>query len=97
MALKKVGALWLKEKDGKRFFSGKMEFELPAGATVLIYRNDRKQQEKHPDYTIHTFEDDQPAPRNEYQQAPRDYKAEREAEAQGPPPDLDIPFSPNRY
>lgn len=84
MALKKVGALWLKEKDGKKFFSGKMEFALPAGATVLIYRNDRKQQDKHPDYTIHTFEDDQPAPRNEYQQAPPSNP--------GPPPDEDIPF-----
>lgn len=33
--------------------------------------------------------DDQPAPRNEYQQAP--------PSSPGPPPDEDIPFSPNRY
>ena len=31
MALKKVGALWLKVKDGNKYMSGKMAFDVPAG------------------------------------------------------------------
>jgi hypothetical protein len=81
MALKKVGALWLKEKDGKKFMSGNMEFGVAAGAQVFVYNNDRKQSEKHPDYTLHVIEDDQPSPKDDYRQAPA-----------GPPPDGDIPF-----
>jgi len=94
MALKKVGALWIKEKDGRKFMSGKLEFAVPAGASILLYKNDRKQQDKHPDYTLHTFEDDQPAPRNDYQQGPsaQEIQQQRVAAAQGPPPEDGIPF-----
>lgn len=84
MALKKVGALWLKKKDGKTFMSGRLEQSIPASSQLLVYKNDFKKEDKHPDYTLHVIEDDQPAPRNEYQQAPTN--------PTGPPPDGDIPF-----
>ena len=79
MALKKVGALWLKEKDGSKYMSGKLTEGIAAGAQVLVYRNKYKKDEKHPDYTLHIIEDDQPAPRDDYRQT-------------GPPTGDDIPF-----
>lgn len=52
---KKVGALWLKEKGGRKYMSGKLEVELPAGTQVFVYRNDRKTEDKHPDYTLNAI------------------------------------------
>lgn len=71
MALKKVGALWLAEKDGKKFMRGTVNESVPAGSKVFIYKNTYKQEEKHPDYTVHIAVDDQPAPQ-EHSQAPPD-------------------------
>lgn len=89
MAFKKIGALWLRDGKNGKFMSGTVQEEVPAGAKILVFKNTHKKDEKHPDYTINVAEDDQPAPKNEYQQAPARAPA-------GPPPDNDIPFAPNR-
>jgi uncharacterized protein (DUF736 family) len=79
--LTKIGAFWLKEKNGKKYMSGKIDKPLAAGATLLVYKNDYKQEDKHPDYTIHAFLGD------EYSQPSQDGGYE-----QAPPADDDNPF-----
>lgn len=47
----KIGALWLKEKDGKKYFSGKIE--VPGlDLQLAIFRNEDKQKENQPDFNI---------------------------------------------
>jgi hypothetical protein len=55
MALKRCGALWLKEKNGKKFFSGVIEPEGRGGPkySILIFRNEKRPDHpKDPDYSI---------------------------------------------
>lgn len=86
MALRKIGGLWVNEGKNSKYMSGSCKESVPAGAKLMIFKNTHKQPgEKTPDYTINIAEDDQPAPRNEYQQAPTQ-------DPVGPPPDEDIPF-----
>ena len=42
-----IGALWLKERDGKKWLSGKID-----GKSVVVFRNERKNSEKQPDYRV---------------------------------------------
>lgn len=70
--LTKVGALWLQEKAGRKYMSGKLDKELAAGVRVFVYKNDHKTSEKHPDYTLHAIVDD------EFNQAPPEENNERE-------------------
>jgi uncharacterized protein (DUF736 family) len=53
--LTKVGALWLKEKAGRKYMSGKLDTAIPAGAQIFVYKNDHKKEDKHPDYTLHAI------------------------------------------
>ena len=63
MALANIGALWLKEKNGKKFMSGLIEEDkitfVDGKASVLMYKNDYKEQEKHPDYKLMQVVDDE--------------------------------------
>jgi len=57
MALQSIGELWLKEKNGKKFMSGNIEqarisFDEHGMAGVLMYKNDYKTEERHPDYKL---------------------------------------------
>jgi uncharacterized protein (DUF736 family) len=47
----KIGALWLKEKDGKKYYSGIIEFP-GMKLNFAIFKNEEKQQDNHPDYNI---------------------------------------------
>lgn len=48
-----VGALWVKEKNGKQFLSGKTKVALPAGISINIFKNNFKVEgDTKPDYTI---------------------------------------------
>jgi hypothetical protein len=60
MALKKIGALWLKEKNGKKYFSGQIEPDGREGRKlpILIFKNDKKEKDNQPDYTINLRTDD---------------------------------------
>ena len=43
-----VTGLWLnKDKNGKTYMSGSM-----GGVRVLVYKNERKSEDKHPDYNL---------------------------------------------
>lgn len=71
MALKKIGALWLKTKDGKTSLSGPVNEPIPAGTNILVFKNTyKKEGERTPDYTIHMAVDDQPAPQETSQVPP---------------------------
>lgn len=49
---KSIGALWLKEKDGKQWFSGVLENVDGTKVNIVVFSNDYKKEEKHPDYRI---------------------------------------------
>lgn len=51
MALKKVGGAWRKENAKGKYFSLQVEIE-GEKYSFLMYPNDRKEAEKHPDYNI---------------------------------------------
>jgi hypothetical protein len=59
--LKKIGALWLKKKEGKAtFMSGQIEDDLKPGSRILVFKNEGEGhvKGKHPDYTIHANVED---------------------------------------
>ena len=41
----KIGALWIKEKNGKVYMTGEIN-----GQKVVLFMNGYKEQEKHPDW-----------------------------------------------
>lgn len=46
-----IGAVWLKEKDGKKFFS--CQIEVPGlHLNFAIFKNDKKEKDNQPDYNI---------------------------------------------
>lgn len=60
MALKKVGSLWKSDRGGKTVLSGKVERDganLPPGAKLLIFKNDKGDNPKRPDFTLHVADD----------------------------------------
>ena len=46
-----IGALWLKEKDGKKFFSGQIEYP-GVKLNFAIFKNEKKEKDGQPDYKI---------------------------------------------
>ena len=75
MALQKVGALWLAEKDGKKYMRGTINEAVPAGSKLFVYKNGYKEgDERRPDYTVHVAVDDanqeRPPRREEHSQVP---------------------------
>lgn len=81
--LTEVGAIWEKEspKAGK-FWSGQMSEDVPAGATIMVFRNKNKKSDRHPVAHILT-----PKPEEEQSQEP-----EQHSRAATAPPSDDIPF-----
>jgi len=84
--LVRASGLWL--KDGKRgkFMSGEVREAIPAGAKLLIFKNDRKESgSNEPDYSLFygAAEDQPPMKRAEPQQ---------QQAAAATVPDDDIPF-----
>lgn len=73
MTLESIGALWLKEKNGKKFMSGSIEEEKivfeNGKASILMYKNDYKTEERHPDYKLmQVLDGDQPKKKTEPKQ-----------------------------
>lgn len=58
MALKYVGALWLKDGKKGKFMSGKIEL-LGVEQDILIFKNDKGGNERRPDYQIAIQEDEE--------------------------------------
>ena len=70
MALKNIGALWLKTKEnGTKFFSGTINNGIHGDINVMVFKNDDKQKENHPDYRIVMATDDEQKPAAESKQA----------------------------
>jgi hypothetical protein len=59
MATKRLSGLWL--RDGKRgkYMSGSLTEAIPAGAKLLIFKNDRETGPNAPHYTLHIAVDDE--------------------------------------
>lgn len=47
-----VGALWIREKNGKQYLSGKLKVALAANSPLIIFKNDYKNKENQPDYKV---------------------------------------------
>lgn len=82
MALVKAGALWKKEKNGNVYLSGEVDL---AGQKhrVMVYKNDKKESAKHPDYRVMLVKDDEERP---------DPLPASQADYGTQVPDDDIPF-----
>lgn len=49
---RKIGALWSKKtQDGKSFLSGVLN-DLGGDINIAVFKNDRKENDNHPDYNI---------------------------------------------
>jgi hypothetical protein len=59
MALKRIGVLWQKQdKNGKEFYSGNIELGALGDIRVMVFENEPKQEENHPDWIIHLATDE---------------------------------------
>ena len=62
MALKRIGALWKKkDKKGKEFYSGNIELGALGDIRVMVFENEPKQEDNHPDWIIHLATDEKEA------------------------------------
>jgi len=62
MALKRIGALWKKtDKKGKEYYSGNVDLGALGEIRVMVFENEPKQEENHPDWTIHLATDEKEA------------------------------------
>jgi uncharacterized protein (DUF736 family) len=48
-----IGAAWIKESNGKKYFSCKLNF-VPTGwdGSFAMFKNDKKESDNHPDYNM---------------------------------------------
>lgn len=84
--LVRASGLWLKDGAKGKYMAGKVEQEIPAGAKLLIFKNDRKERDNQPDYQLFFCHDPAAAPGNAKPSSRPDQKAP-------PPPEPDdIPF-----
>src|SRR5215207_9180896 len=58
MALLRVSGLWIKDGRNGKFMSGSVQDLIPAGAKLLVFKNDKKRWDKDPDYTLHVADED---------------------------------------
>ncbi len=51
--LKRISGLWLKESNAcGKYMAGKSDEPIPAGSKLLIFKNDRKENDTQPDYQL---------------------------------------------
>jgi hypothetical protein len=58
MSLKRIGALWRPKPGGKAALSGTIDL-LGDSLRVVVLKNERKRNERDPDYILHRALDDQ--------------------------------------
>ena len=51
-SLVRASGLWIKDGKNGKFMSGDLKDAIPAGAKLLIFKNDRKETPAQPDYTL---------------------------------------------
>ena len=69
---RKIGALWIrKSQDGMTFLSGVLQ-DLGGDINIAVFKNDKKEVDKQPDYNIVLSERPKPAPQVEGAPGPDD-------------------------
>jgi len=62
---RKIGALWIKQsQDGRNYLSGVIQ-DLSGDINIAVFKNDKKEADKQPDYNIVLSERSKPAPQVE--------------------------------
>ena len=79
--LNRIGALWIGEGRNGKFMSGRIELTEGQEVRILVFKNNYKEESKHPDYIIYE-------PESQQENANRN----RAAKDWGGPADDDIPF-----
>jgi len=59
MALKRIGALWIRDGAKGKFMSGEIEAENGEVISVLIFKNNKGDNPKRPDYQVFVTADDE--------------------------------------
>lgn len=54
--MKKLGVLWLKEKEGKKYFTGNLEVSYKEVIPLIVFKNEKKTADNQPDYIIYLSE-----------------------------------------
>ena len=58
---RKIGALWIKQsQDGRNYLSGVIQ-DLSGDINIAVFKNDKKEADKQPDYNIVLSERSKPA------------------------------------
>ncbi|MEK7178436.1 MAG: hypothetical protein AAB721_02145 [Patescibacteria group bacterium] len=69
---RKIGALWIKQsQDGRNYLSGVIQ-DLSGDINIAVFKNDKKEADKQPDYNIVLSERSKPAPQVEGAPGPDD-------------------------
>ena len=69
---RKIGALWIKQsQDGRTYLSGVIQ-DLSGDINIAVFKNDKKEADKQPDYNIVLSERSKPAPQVEGAPGPDD-------------------------
>jgi hypothetical protein len=59
--LVRASGLWVKTgKNDRKFFSGQTNAEIPEGSKLLIFKNDKRENESQPAYTLFYVASEQP-------------------------------------
>lgn len=62
---RKIGALWIKQsQDGRNYLSGVIQ-DLSGDINIAVFKNDKKEADKQPDYNIVLSEKPKPTPQVE--------------------------------
>jgi len=66
---REVGALWKKESPTQKYFSGHIKVDDGMGGEellkVVIFKNNYKEKDNHPDFRIYSVDDSRPQPSKE--------------------------------
>jgi len=79
--LNRIGALWIGEGRNGKFMSGRIELSEGQETRILVFKNNYKEESRHPDYIIY-----EPESKEETK------NRNRAAKDWGGPSDDDIPF-----
>ena len=72
--MRRIGALWLKDGQKGKFMSGNIEIG-DRKINILIFRNTRKKENRHPDYNIMIQEEQPRSPEGmKFEKKEGDYK-----------------------
>ena len=64
--MKKLGVLWQKEKEGKKYFTGNIEISYKETIPLIVFKNEKKEKEMQPDYIVYLSEPKKPEETNPF-------------------------------